>query len=276
MRETTFKELDSKTIDVPRQAAVKSHISAMPLRLSLALFAGPALIIVLAYHFVRPLLLTLDVSPFESLILVMTIPMSWLFAAALIAYHRIEGRPLEWGAFAQRFRWPRLTIKSLLWAMGTFAACIVSYGLFSQIGLTLIENGIVPIPKDLPPVLDPRIQFSLPAMERFVGGTLSGNWSVVIAYFVMLFFNVVGEELWWRGYILPRQELKHGRRTWLIHGLMWTGFHAYMWWNMIAILPVCLIIAWVSQRLKNNWPALIAHYLINGMAFVMILTAVVS
>jgi len=27
-------------------------------------------------------------------------------------------------------------------------------------------------------------------------------------------------ELWWRGYILPRQELAFGRWTWIIHGLL--------------------------------------------------------
>jgi len=31
---------------------------------------------------------------------------------------------------------------------------------------------------------------------------LSGWMNVIV-----LFFNIVGEELWWRGYILPRQEL---------------------------------------------------------------------
>ena len=31
-----------------------------------------------------------------------------------------------------------------------------------------------------------------------------------------LVLQVVGEELWWRDCILPRQELRHGRRAWLV------------------------------------------------------------
>ena len=202
--------------------------------------------------------------------------MSWLFAAALIAYHRVEGHPLQWSAFAERFRFPRLTTKTVLWSLGVFAACAAGHQLFAQIELALIANGLIPLPSELPPLVDPRVQFSLPVIEQFIGGTVHGNWHVALAFFVMLFFNIAGEELWWRGYILPRQELTHGRWVWLIHGLMWMGFHAYQWWNMISLLPVCLIIAYASYRLKNNWPAFIAHYLLNGLAFVMILLAVIG
>ncbi|MFC1872030.1 hypothetical protein ACFLYF_06520 [Chloroflexota bacterium] len=68
----------------------------------------------------------------------------------------------------------------------------------------------------------------------------------------------------------------HGRWTWLIHGLMWWGFHSFVWWNMILILPICLIISFVAQRTKNTWPGFIGHYLINGVAFVMFLLAIIG
>jgi membrane protease YdiL (CAAX protease family) len=38
----------------------------------------------------------------------------------------------------------------------------------------------------------------------------------------------VGEELWWRGYVLPRQELAFGRATWVIHGILWSVIHLFM------------------------------------------------
>ena len=53
----------------------------------------------------------------------------------------------------------------------------------------------------------------------------------------MLIFNIVGEELWWRGYIFPRQEKQHGRFTWVLHGLLWTLFHAFKWWDLIGLVP---------------------------------------
>ena len=48
-------------------------------------------------------------------------------------------------------------------------------------------------------------------LENMVGANILCNWRVVVLYAIMLFFNIVAEELWWRGYILPRQEVAHGR-----------------------------------------------------------------
>ncbi len=60
-----------------------------------------------------------------------------------------------------------------------------------------------------------------------------------------------------------------------MHGLLWTLFHAFKWWDLIGLLPVCLGIAYVSQRTKNNWPALIAHFLFNGLALIIVAAAVI-
>jgi membrane protease YdiL (CAAX protease family) len=90
----------------------------------------------------------------------------------------------------------------------------------------------------------------------------------------MLFFNIAGEELLWRGYILPRQELAFGKKAWLIHGLLWTMLHSFKWWEMIGLLPVCLLISFVAQKSKSIWPGFIVHYSINGLGFVVFLLAV--
>src|SRR5262245_47483043 len=45
----------------------------------------------------------------------------------------------------------------------------------------------------------------------FMGFPWQGAWWVLIYYgVVMLVGNIGGEELWWRGYVLPRQELAFG------------------------------------------------------------------
>ena len=46
-----------------------------------------------------------------------------------------------------------------------------------------------------------------------MGIPLGGAWWVLFYYAtVILLFNIGGEELWWRGYVLPRQELAFGIR----------------------------------------------------------------
>jgi membrane protease YdiL (CAAX protease family) len=79
--------------------------------------------------------------------------------------------------------------------------------------------------------------------------------------------NVGGEELWWRGYVLPRQELTLGANAWFVHGLLWTAFHVVFYWQLLMILPITLAIAFVSQRTKSTWPAIVGHALLNWGTF---------
>ena len=70
--------------------------------------------------------------------------------------------------------------------------------------------------------------------------------------------------------LYPTPELAHGKLTCLLRGLQWTFFHAFKWWDMIGLLPVCLILSFSAQKLKNNWPVLIAHSLVNGLSVVLV------
>jgi membrane protease YdiL (CAAX protease family) len=87
----------------------------------------------------------------------------------------------------------------------------------------------------------------------------------------VFFFNVVGEELAWRGYVLPRQELAFGRNTWWIHGSLWAFFHVFKWWDILPLLPMCLIASYCAQRTRSTWGSIIGHIFSNGMTLVAIL-----
>lgn len=237
---------------------------------ALILFAVPALGVTFFFYIGRPVLQALGESPFKSFQAALAVPMALLFAAALVAYHKVEGRPLNWEAFRARMRFPRLTLKAVLQGVLLFVLGSISYSVFTRVGIILIETGLVPVPTGIPVMIDPRAGFDLAALKNFAGGSLSGQWELVLLFAVTFFFNIIGEELWWRGYILPRQELVHGRFTWLIHGLLWAGFHVYKWWDMIGLLPVTLLLSFDAQRWKNNWPILIAHGLLNGLLLLLL------
>ncbi|MGY8986224.1 MAG: CPBP family intramembrane glutamic endopeptidase, partial [Sphingomonadales bacterium] len=106
---------------------------------------------------------------------------------------------------------------------------------------------------------------------EFIGMSLAGNWWILPLMELSLIIATLGEELWWRGYILPRQELVYGNKTWIIHGLLWTSFHLFAPWNIISILPGCLALSYVAQKLKNTWPGIIAHGLANGILITIII-----
>ncbi len=264
------------TSSIVKQESPLRPIQPLPLWESILLFALPATFAFLSFHLFRPWLENVGYSPLESFLGAMTVPVSLLFAAALVAYNKVEGRPLKWAFFAERMRFPRLHLKDLLLAIGLFAAASIGYAIFARLAIGLIDAGVVPLPSKLPILADPSASLNLENLNRSAGGVLRGQWGLVLLYLVAFFFNIVGEELWWRGYILPRQELRHGKWTWLLHGLMWTFFHVFKWWDMIGLLPACLVLSYGAQRLKNNWPVLIAHALMNGLSLLLIVAGVMG
>jgi membrane protease YdiL (CAAX protease family) len=101
--------------------------------------------------------------------------------------------------------------------------------------------------------------------ERFnlTAGGLRGNWLAFMMTVIYFFFNIIGEEFWWRGYILPRQELAFGKWTWLIHGVLWASFHVSRWWDIIGLLPAQIVFAYVAWRSRSTTVAIIMHILSN-------------
>lgn len=241
---------------------------------SLLLSALPAGLVAFSFYIFRPFLEYAGYSPLKSFLASILVPTALLFAGALIGYHRAEGRPLDWSAFRQRMRFPSLTFKIILQGLGLFVVIMIGYGLFSQLGLALVQAGSIPVPADIPALADPRVSLTHTILDQMAGGSIAGDWDIVLLYLVAFFFNIAGEELWWRGYLLPRQELAFGKPAWLLHGLLWTAFHAFKWWDLLGLLPVCLAISFSAQRLKNNWPSLIAHALFNGLSLVVVIAGV--
>jgi membrane protease YdiL (CAAX protease family) len=205
-----------------------------------------------------------------SLDLAFLVPFALLFCASLIAY-RLAGHAWSWPDFKHRFRLRRMDAHDWLWTVGLFAFALASYFPLKSITSRLIMQGIIPLPDALPTILDPRATQSVQAL---MGGRVAGNWPLLLVNLTALLFNTFGEELWWRGYILPRQEAAHSTHTWVLHGLLWTLFHAFKYWEFAALLPTCLALSFVAQRRKNTWPGIVTHFALNGLESVSILLLV--
>ena len=268
--------LYEKSSGVSQNTAVQEEIQPMSFWLSLLLFGISTAVMIVSLTIGIPLLERVGLEPIVSFLTAFTVPMVLMFTAALVGYHKVEGRPLNRTAFAARMRFPRFRFKDLLWGIILFAVGLAGAALLSQAARGLIDAGWMPLPDNLPLLLDPRATISGATLDQAAGGTLRGRWDIVALYLVFLFFNIAGEELWWRGYILPRQEVTHGRLAWLVHGLLWALFHAFKWWSVITIVPMCLAVAFSSQRLKTNWPATTAHLLGNLSFFLLVLAGVLG
>ena len=273
MSEITVYE---KSMGTRPQPTEEQAIQPLPFWLSLLLFGFPAALMTVSMFWGIPWLEGLGLEPIVSFLTAFTVPMAWMFTAALVGYHKIEGRTLRWDSFAARMCFPRLRFKDLLWGLLLFGVGMVSMALLTPVALAFIEAGWVLVPDNLPLLLDPQAAISGETLAQEADGILHGRWDIVILYLIYLFFNITGEEFWWRGYILPRQELRHGRLAWVVHGLMWAAFHAFKYWSIITLVPFTLVIAFSAQRLKTNWPATFAHLLGNLSFFLLIVMGVLG
>lgn len=258
-------------------ADVSGSIRPLPLWKAVFFFALPALGFRLAIYTGMPALMSAGLSQYEAFIVAFTVPSAILFALAF-GFFKQEGNPVTWASLRHRFRLHRLSRRDWLWTIGGFLIAWLAGGMMSVAARQMVAAIPAIAPPDFfPPILDPRVTLSTAVFVEFVGAPLLGNWGVLVLYAIALSFNIFGEELWWRGYILPRQEMAHGRFTWIIHGLMWTLFHVPFYpWAVVALLPVCLVIALVSQRRQNNTPALVIHWLYNGLPLLIVLGMVLG
>lgn len=170
-----------------------------------------------------------------------------LLAALLLYRERRTGRPGAWGA--------RLWLRPMdggdwLWAAGGFTAVAVLTGVIAAaLGAWQGETNLHPSFMDFEP-LGP------------------GRYWILGAWLPFFVLNIAGEELVWRGIVLPRQEVAFGGRAWWVHGILWLLFHAaFPWQVLLALVPITLILPYIVQRRGNTWIGVVIHAAFGGMGF---------
>ena len=148
-----------------------------------------------------------------------------------------------------RMRIKKLNTIDLLWTVGGF------------IGLSLASFLIAKI--ILP-------KFGIDAAPFFFQNMpLSGKYFwILYVWPVFFFFNIFGEEFFWRGYILPRQELLNKKLTWLVHGILWSIFHIPMGFDLVlSAVPIFFILPGIVQVRKNTTISIIIHFVFGAFGF---------
>ena len=251
-----------------------SNLTGMGLFKSIFYFGIPALILVLSYHVFRPWLLINKFSDLESFLISLGLPLMVMFFSALFFYRFIEKRPFNIRKFSIRMRFPPIHWKDFAWGIVIFIVGFLGYGLMSLLTSYIISNGIIPLPEKIAIMDNPNASLTVQLLNIAAGGQIQGKWYIVLIFTFVLFFNIVGEELWWRGIILPRQEVSLKKKAWIVNGTFWAFFHIFKYWEIINLLPFCLSNAFIAQKRHNNWSPLIAHLLMNISGYIFVLVAV--
>jgi membrane protease YdiL (CAAX protease family) len=251
-----------------------ASITPMSLPLAVLFFGIPSALTTVAIYVLWPALLTAGLSGVWAMTVCVGGPLLLLLVAALVAF-RLEGNALSFAALATRFRLRRMVDRDWLWGLGLFVVFLASFAALRGTATWLASFPAFAPPDHLPALLDPRVPKNTVPTD-FLGVPLQGTWWIVVVYLLNLAVNVFGEEFWWRGYILPRQELVHGKRTWVFHGLLWTLFHVFWKWNLLVLLPGCLALSYVVQRTRNTTLGIIVHFAVNAMVMIPLVAGVLG
>jgi uncharacterized protein len=90
---------------------------------------------------------------------------------------------------------------------------------------------------------------------------LSGNWLWFGLLLVLWVFNtVLGEELLFRGLLLPRMNRVFGRGDWLANGVLFAAYHVHVPWVMPeTLLGDTLLLAYPTKRYQSAWIGIVVH-----------------
>jgi len=90
---------------------------------------------------------------------------------------------------------------------------------------------------------------------------LVGAWNILILFIVSALFNtVLGEELLFRGLLLPRMAGAFGKLDWVMNGLLFGLYHLHQPWGMLSsALEGIFLLALPSRYFRSAWYGIIVH-----------------
>jgi membrane protease YdiL (CAAX protease family) len=101
------------------------------------------------------------------------------------------------------------------------------------------------------------------------------GWFAVIAAMVVL-NTVLGEELLFRGFLLPRMNGVFGRRDWIANGVLFAGYHLHVPWMIPTVLFDMFILAYPSKRYRSALIGIAVHSAQSVVALAIVLSLVLA
>jgi len=166
---------------------------------------------------------------------------------------KIEGYNISIKTWTERLRFVKISKEHLIWTVGGLFLVLILSGLMMK-GLGLLIG---------------KFDHSPPFMS--FEPLSAGRYWLLAVWFPYWILNILGEEILWRGVMLPRQEISFGKYAWLVHACGWGIFHiAFGWQLLITLIPIIFIQSYIVQKTKNSWTGVIIHGGINGPSFIAI------
>jgi uncharacterized protein len=183
-----------------------------------------------------------------ALITTFTAGLAWQFVLVLLLV----------GAEQRTLRWSR--IRDALWlnpptnSAGLRGGRLWLWAPVLLLGVAAIQ--FVPFKPPVPASRDFGTVLSSPQGQAL----LHDNWGLFALTVAMCVFNtVLGEELLFRGVLLPRMRGVFGRSDWLANGVLFGLYHLHQPWSMPGAFAEGAMTSYATSRLRSAWMGIIAH-----------------
>ena len=91
------------------------------------------------------------------------------------------------------------------------------------------------------------------------------------------FNTVLGEELLFRGLLLPRMRGVFGKRDWVANGVLFAIYHLHQPWSIpTTLVDGIFLLAYPSRRFQSAWMGIIVHSKQSVVLITVVLTLVVG
>jgi membrane protease YdiL (CAAX protease family) len=190
----------------------------------------------------------------------LTVGLIWQFVLAMSILYFEEGN-IRLGTIRRRFWLNQPTsarsakTKNSLW-WWIVPLILVMAGL--EIGLrpTLVTLWTTTFPVFAEPQgYDASVMFAPELRAHWVG-----VWSLLGLFFVSALFNTfLGEELLFRGVLLPKMAGVFGRWDCVANGILFSLYHLHQPWCILATLPAALVLGYSGKRFHSNWFPIVLH-----------------
>jgi uncharacterized protein len=199
----------------------------------------------------------------RSLIVALTVGLVWQFVLVLLLVRREQGT----------LRWP--VVREALWLRAPRNPRTGRRGGLMWLVVPVLAVGVAA--RELVPQLPhPEDLDFFSFMDSAAGrDLLTGAWGWFAVLLMMALFNtVLGEELLFRGYLLPRMAGTFGRWDWVANGLLFAAYHVHRWWGLPGILLGTLLYSGPSKWCRSALVGIAVHSVQSVVLVVMVLPLV--
>ena len=199
----------------------------------------------------------------RAILLCLTVGMIWQFVFVMIAVRREQGT-LRWSV-----------LKEVLWLRAPRSPRTGRRG--GRLWWILVPCILLVAAKEELPKIPAPVERDQGLFLQSVAGQefFSGNWLWFAVIVIMMIFNtVLGEELLFRGLLLPRMRGAFGRWDWLVNGVLFGIYHLHLPWSIPANLLDTFFISLPASRYRSALIGIFVHS-IQTVIFTGLLLALV-